>query len=70
MQRLSSASVLALLLSQSAEAYKVRNWADMPKKAPLSENLMNNIVHKYGVIYTLGFNSLVAADADDTFKVQ
>ena len=41
----------------------------MTKKAPLSENLMNNIVHKYGVIYTLGFNSLVAADADDTFKV-
>jgi hypothetical protein len=42
----------------------------MFKKKPLSEQLMNDLLRKYDVIYTLGFNSLVEADNTDGFKVQ
>ena len=42
----------------------------MYKKKPLSEDLMNDMLRKYDVIYTLGYNTLVEADNTDSFKVQ
>ena len=41
----------------------------MYKKKPLTEDLMSDMLRKYDVIYTLGYNSLVEADNTDSFKV-
>jgi len=69
MQKLSSTALLVAGLSQVSEAYKVRRWADMFKKKPLSEQIVNDLQRKYDIIYTLGFNSLVEADNTDAFNV-
>lgn len=70
MQRLASATVLVLSLSTQAEGYKIRRWAEMHKKKPLSEQLMSDITKQYDTVYSMGFNALVNADASDSFKVQ
>jgi hypothetical protein len=70
MYRLSTSALLLAGLTDLSEAYKVRRWADMYKKKPCSEQLMNELVTKYDVIYTLAFNALVDADKNDGFQVQ
>jgi len=70
MNKLATASVVVIGLSSQVEAYKVRKWADMYKKKPLSEELMKDLMKQYDTIYTMGHNALVAADNTDSFKVQ
>jgi hypothetical protein len=70
MMKAATIALLTFSLSDLAEAYKVRRWADMFRKQPMSEQLMQDIQRKYDVIYTLGYNALVEADSDDGFGVQ
>jgi len=70
MNKITSLAVIALGLTDQANAYKVRKWADMFKKKPLSEELVTDLLRQYDVIYTLGHNALVEADNTDGFQVQ
>ena len=70
MQRLSSIAILAMGFTKNAEAYKVRRWADMMKKKPLSEEMLSGIEKQYNTIFTFGHRALSDIDESDSFKVK
>ena len=43
MLKITSTTLLIAGLSQVSDAYKVRRWADMFKKKPLSEQIVNDL---------------------------
>ena len=62
MKKFAVACLVVLGFVDQGEAYRIRKWSEMYRKKELTETQMNNLVDQYTTLYTLGFNSIKAAD--------